>query len=489
MLVCNQRVPVLDYFRVPYNIETSIGVLEEHPLAALAWLEDGKPIRALAWPRSASYGIALDRHRLGSASVIAPLVTDATSESWRAELGSGWQSLVEIRNTEGMVRASIWRDVDGNMFLPFDPSAACEAVLSERYREGLGSASAARARARAAAARAYYLTRPLIPRRLQIGLRRIASGAQTRTTFPDWPIDASLHDLYDLVLGLVANLAQRPVPYIFAWPNSHAWALVLTHDVETSEGYAHLDRLRGVELDLGLRSSWNFVPRRYEVSDSVVRGLQDEGHEVGVHGLYHDGRDLGSRALLAKRLPPMQEAARRWGAVGFRSPALRRSVDLMPLLAGFDYDSSYPDSDPHGPDGGGCCSWLPYMIDGLVELPVTLPQDHTLFEILQHADGGAWHRKTAYLRARGAMALLITHPDYMLDDQRLHAYREFLETFASDASVWKALPHEVSSWWRRRMASRVVSDNGDWRVDGAAAGEATIAYAEPRSIREAPAAT
>ena len=41
-----------------------------------------------------------------------------------------------------------------------------------------------------------------------------------------------------------------------------------------------------------------------------VRALQDEGCEVGVHGLRHDGRDLGSRRLMEKRLPAMRELRR-----------------------------------------------------------------------------------------------------------------------------------------------------------------------------------
>jgi hypothetical protein len=47
----------------------------------------------------------------------------------------------------------------------------------------------------------------------------------------------------------------------------------------------------------------------------------------------------------------------------------------------FEYDSSYPDTDPFEPQPGGCCSWLPYFNGPLVELPITLPQDHTLFVI------------------------------------------------------------------------------------------------------------
>jgi hypothetical protein len=151
----------------------------------------------------------------------------------------------------------------------------------------------------------------------------------------------------------------------------------------------------------------------------------------------------------------------------------------MPLL-GFDYDSSYPDTDPFEPQAGGCCSLLPYFNDGLVELPVTLPQDHTLFVILRR-DESAWIEKARAARDRGGMALLITHPDYMLSPESLEAYRRFLDGFARDEGLWRALPQEVSAWWRRRAASSVERVDGEWKVVGPAADEAVIALATGRA--------
>jgi hypothetical protein len=152
----------------------------------------------------------------------------------------------------------------------------------------------------------------------------------------------------------------------------------------------------------------------------------------------------------------------------------------MPLLA-FDYDSSYPDTDPFEPYAGGCCSWLPYFNDRLIELPITLPQDHTLFTILGHTDESLWLEKIDHLKRQGAMALLLTHPDYMLDQQVLRAYTRVLERFADDRTVWKALPREVSAWWRRRSESSLESTPEGWRVVGPATGEAKINYTSPLS--------
>jgi hypothetical protein len=325
--------------------------------------------------------------------------------------------------------------------------------------------------------------RPLIPRSAQLALRRVLSRIQKRRDFPRWPIEPGLHDFYGWLFRTIAELAEEPVPWLSPWPASYSWALVLTHDVETHVGYESMDALRNIETRLGFRSSWNLAAGRYRVADAVVAQLLAEGFEVGVHGLYHDGRDLEGR-YFARRLPTIQEHAQRWTAAGFRSPATRRIWERMPAL-GFDYDSSYPDTDPFEPDPGGCCSWLPFFNDNLVELPITLPQDHTLFVILRHTNERAWTEKCDYLRERGGMALLVTHPDYLLESNRREAYARLLERYAHDETAWRALPRDVSAWWRRRSATSIKRDGTDWYVTGPAADTAQIRWADPAAAENA----
>ena len=69
----------------------------------------------------------------------------------------------------------------------------------------------------------------------------------------------------------------------------------------------------------------------------------------------------------------------------------------MPLLP-FDYDSSSPDTDPFEPQRGGCCTLAAVLERDLVELPITLPQDHTLFVILAPRRG-RWIEKADEPRA------------------------------------------------------------------------------------------
>jgi hypothetical protein len=359
------------------------------------------------------------------------------------------------------------------VFLPFSPDAALLNLWSEAYQ--LGQSGARSPGVKRLALMAYYRLRPLLPRAVQIALRRQFARLQARTAFPRWPVETAAHDLFDLVLALLAEIAGEPVPWLGPWPEPYRWTLVLTHDVEQQKGCDNIALLRDIELAHDLRSAWNFVPRRYDTPDETIRDLNERGFEVGVHGLYHDGRDLESREVLLERLPAMHEAARRWGATGFRAPATHRSWDLMPLL-GFEHDSSYLDTDPFEPQGGGSCTWWPFPIGDLVELPITLLMDHTLFVILRR-DESIWADKARFLRERGGMALLITHPDYMLERERLDVYDRFLSTFAGDETMWAALPRDVASWWRRRAASSIERAGEGWRVVGPAAAEARVELA------------
>lgn len=427
--------------------------------------------RSLLWAGAdAQELLAPSASMLRDERVVARMLPDMAAD--RLAGSAGWKPALRVTTPDGREIASIRRSPNGDVVLPFSPDDAVKAFWSESYRNA-GSQSGAKQLARTVALRGYYAARPLVPRRAQIRLRQAFSAVQGRTRFPAWPVETALRSLYDLVFSLLREISEEPVPRLAPWPDGKRWALVLTHDVETELGYRNIHVLRDVERERGFRSSWNFVPLRYDVGDDVVDELWGDGFEVGVHGLYHDGRDLESRAMLMERLPRMQEWGARWRSVGFRSPATHRSWELMPLLP-FDYDSSSPDTDPYEPRPGGCLSWLPFFNEQLVELPITLPQDHTLFVILGKRDEGVWVEKTDEIRRANGMALVITHPDYMLEPALVAAYHGFLRRFADDETLWKALPKDVAAWWRRRDASTIERADGDWLVVGPAAGEGRI---------------
>jgi peptidoglycan/xylan/chitin deacetylase (PgdA/CDA1 family) len=475
----SDRFRFFDYFGVPYRIgpgelaEERRGGHAPEGLGRVRALTERGHARTLYWPTRTVDPLSLGRYVMGSIPVYASVARERTVRSWLDRIGGRWRPHTSLVDGAGEHVGAVWRDEQGNVLLPFDPGESMHAYWSEAYREV--STQSILAGAKTGALRAYYRVRPALPRGAQISLRRAFSRIQQRTAFPRWPVETALHDLYRFLFGLFAELVGEPVPMLAPWPGGRSWTLVLTHDVETATGYANRHLLAEIEKRHGFRSSWNFVPRRYDSDPSVLREMAAEGFEVGVHGLFHDGRDLESKAVLQERLPEIRAYAERWGAVGFRSPATHRAWELMPLL-GFDYDSSYPDTDPFEPMSGGCCTWLPFFNNGLVELPITLPQDHTLFVILRR-DESVWLEKTAFLAREGGMALLITHPDYMLEGPRLAAYERFLSASAESETVWRALPRDVSAWWRRRAASRIEPGPGGWQVIGPAAGEARVELA------------
>jgi hypothetical protein len=474
-----------DYFRVPYAVEPTLAARCHGRLpGSVHRLRQANPssgpARSLLWtspdtdPAVRPDRFRLGRYRLRDCTFCAHVALGAEAPGILPGLGRGWHPIEQILDEDGGPQSAVWQDDDGSIFLPFDPGELMLQFWSEGYGRS-GRSWMARS-GRDVLLHGYYLVRPALPRRLQLRLRRAYTHVQGRSSFPSWPVEDSLHTFYAWLFGLLAGLTGEPVPYLDPWPDNRAWALVLTHDVETEAGYRDLELLRGPERELGYRSSWNFVPLRYRVPDELLHALRQEGCEVGVHGLRHDGRDLGSSRLLARRLPFMREYADRWQAVGFRSPATQRQWDMMPRL-GFEYDSSYTDTDPYEPQPGGCCSYLPYFNENLVELPITLPQDHTLFAILQHPNADMWLRKARLLRERHAMLLALTHPDYAGDHRVAEGYRSLLEAFRGDGTVWHALPREVATWWRERASSALCWAEDGWRIEGPAAARARIRFA------------
>jgi peptidoglycan/xylan/chitin deacetylase (PgdA/CDA1 family) len=349
-------------------------------------------------------------------------------------------------------------------------SADAEYYLRERY---LGE----RARERSAALAAYYAVKPLMPRPMQLALRRAYARRQARVTFPRWPIEPILVDRHDAELrAQLQATGVESVPVLSAWPDGWRFASILTHDVEGPLGVRNVRRVLEVERRHGFVSSWNFVAEWYPIDDGLFDHIRALGGEIGLHAIKHDCRLFESRASFEAELPKIHRYLREWGAVGFRSPATHRNAEWMPEL-GCLYDSSFPDTDPFEPQPGGCCSILPFFLGDLVELPITLVQDHTLFAILRADSIEEWTRKSDWIIEHQGLINLITHPDYLDTPRRLRLYEEFLEYLAAQSGGWHALPREVAQWWRTRAGLRLVEEDGEVRVEGTGCERASIARA------------
>jgi hypothetical protein len=313
--------------------------------------------------------------------------------------------------------------------------------LYERYSE---------AGRRHHARRLYYLARPALPRRAQLALRRAFVHRQRATTFPGWPAEPLLVDgQNDHLRGKLRVSGEQRLPFVNFWPDAKRFCAVLTHDVEGPAGVGEVSRILEVEQRHGFRSSWNFVAEDYEIPEGVFDEIRSAGCEIGLHGIKHDGKLFASRASFDANLPKIHRYLDDWGAAGFRSPAMHRNSDWMPEI-GSSYDTSFPDTDPFEPQPGGCCSIFPFFLGDMVELPVTLVQDHTLFEILREPSIARWASKSEWVMRNHGLVNLITHPDYMATRERLDLYEQFLVFLKGRDDGWHTLPRDVAAWWRVR---------------------------------------
>lgn len=314
----------------------------------------------------------------------------------------------------------------------------------------------------------FYRAKPLIPRSMQLGMRRILIKRQSDPVFPAWPFEAAGADL--ILIALADELLDRgtdALRFPWFWPDGAQAAVTLTHDVESAEGLARARVVAAWEEQQGLRSSFNVVSDWYPLDMEQVAHLADRGHEIGSHALRHDRSLFASRDAFERQLPLLREAAERLGAVGFRSPATHRVVEWLAELP-FSYDCTMPHSDPHEPIPGGTATVWPFFHGDVVELPYTAPQDHTLFNLLGHRDSTLWRQQLETIVACNGLFQVLTHPDreYLGSLTIGNAYRELLGAIAQRDDVWVALPRDVAAWWRHRTDGITPREDGVARWTG-----------------------
>ncbi len=326
--------------------------------------------------------------------------------------------------------------------------------------------------------RFYYTLKPYLPWGLRMGVRRVFARRKRKACEHTWPIDES------------AATAPAGWP---GWPDGKKFAFVLTHDVEGPEGLAKCRQLAELEMELGFRSCFNFIPEGpYRVPPELRAWLIENGFEVGVHDLQHDGHLYDARDDFGAKAARINHYAHEWGAAGFRSGFMLRNLDWLHALD-VHYDSSTFDTDPFEPqpDAAGTIfpHWIsaperkargqyepetdrldPYSVPtslspfvastaafrgGYVELPYTLPQDSTLFLLLRERTSAIWLRKLDWVAAHGGMALVNVHPDYCrFEGEAAHRrtypvalYRELLEHIRRRhaGDYWHALPGKLTT--------------------------------------------
>ena len=295
--------------------------------------------------------------------------------------------------------------------------------------------------------RFFYLIKPIIPRRMQLYLRRYLAKKQSKRYKDIWPI--------------LPGSEKKPENWI-GWPEGKDFSLVLTHDVEWRNGHDKCRQLLEIEKELGFVSSFNFVPERYKVDKELRDFIISEGFEVGVHGLKHDGKLFQDKIIFSERVIKINQYLKEWDSVGFRAPAMHHNLEWIAEL-NIEYDLSTFDTDPFEPQPDGIGSIFPFWVEakngkpGYVEIPYTLVQDFTLFIIMNENSPTIWIDKLKWIAENGGMALLNVHPDYLnfenkkeLEQFPVKFYSDFLKFVKEnyEGKYWNALPKDVAVYYK-----------------------------------------
>jgi len=330
--------------------------------------------------------------------------------------------------------------------------------------------------------RLYYHLKPYLPWGFRMALRRMMARRKRKACQNVWPINEA---------------AAQPPEGWSGWPDGKKFAFVLTHDVEGPEGLAKCRRLMQLEQELGFRSSFNFIPEGdYAVSRELREELAQNGFEVGVHDLHHDGKLYWTRSDFSQNARWINHYLKEWGAKGFRSGFMLRRLDWLHELD-IQYDASTFDTDPFEPQPDGASTIFPFWItcpeseigsacglrasdlpagsgsafeprpsafdsrSGYVELPYTLPQDSSLFLVLRERSPEIWLQKSDWIAQRGGMALINVHPDYLRFPGDPASPRTFPVAFYVqllqylkqhyNGAYWQPVPSELAGWYKENF--------------------------------------
>ncbi|BAP55030.1 hypothetical protein THII_0733 [Thioploca ingrica] len=258
--------------------------------------------------------------------------------------------------------------------------------------------------------------------------------------FPRWPLDLSADCLADLMIGYPPSpFKEKPTP------------VILTHDLDSAEGLKNLVRwFLKIEESVGARSTNYIVPCSWPIEHDLLRQVKDRGNEIGIHGYDHSNKTPFCEPVERRnRLEAARELIEKYDIIGYRAPSLLRTRGLLQDLANFyHYDSSIPTSGGLFPvPNNGCASARPFFIEGIFELPLSMPRDGSLLVLGYSPEEifNLWVRCAEDISRSGGVVVLLTHCEarFSGNPTMLKVYQRFLEFIASsNRFIWSS-PKEV----------------------------------------------
>lgn len=298
--------------------------------------------------------------------------------------------------------------------------------------------------------RIYWLIKPTMPPPFIKFIRASASRIRRHYSKNHWPIDDRFVCFqWEIMRNYLQISGKSSIPIKNFWPDKHDFSFVLTHDVETKNAQAFIPVVADLEEKYGFRSSFNIVGDQIPNDQTMLQEIKNRGFEIGLHGYHHDESVYQSHENFHETSKIINECLKVIGAVGFRSPLNLRNPEWMQDLE-IEYDLSFFDTDPFEPISGGCMNIWPFRIGRFIELPATLVQDNTLVNLLGERNPKIWIDKVEFIKIFNGMALLNSHPDYLMNKTVWNVYESFLKYMKERGDFWHALPKETAAWWRHR---------------------------------------
>jgi len=233
---------------------------------------------------------------------------------------------------------------------------------------------------------------------------------------------------------------------------------VISHDIDSENGLRKAMYLKIIEEKYDFKSTWFIPTNQYDLNEKIIIDLVHDC-ELGSHGTTHDGKLIkisknDVKKILSKSKKILETIIDR-DVISFRAPLLQHNQTLFDALrsTGYRYDSSIPTWEPKhpstfGPHGIGTI--YPTMINGICEVPITVPQDHQMLTVLDFSTKetvNKWMENKKIVDALGGIFSVSVHPDYnFTDSSGLKDYEDLINTLHGDAQNKIITCSEISSY-------------------------------------------
>jgi peptidoglycan/xylan/chitin deacetylase (PgdA/CDA1 family) len=264
------------------------------------------------------------------------------------------------------------------------------------------------------------------------------------------------------------------------------------------------ERFMDILDEFSIRPTFPITALPMSRNPAFAHRLVERGAELAVHAWSHidlSALDLaGQRAHMSRAVELFRSCSVPF--TGFRAPYLHWNDDTMRVVGEFQfrYSSNQTlwwdvlDTKSLGPKEKeglvrGIAFYrpipaagfraLPFRRDGLIEIPVCLPDDEIPLDRMYIHDAGylgnMWRKIFAETYARGELFTLQLHPE------RIDFFADALRGLLADArtrepAVWIATLDEIAQWWEAKERNRAhfVREGDSFRVSAEACPDSVL---------------